>query len=134
MGVFWFFGHTCSFSYPRGCLTKIYRTSTLVFKQTCMSREAHFKKELIRVLTGIRNPQVMQAFLADILTPTEFTEIAKRLELVRQLDLGVSQHEIAHALHMGVATITRGSLVLQKKRDGFHQVLKQFFRNNTYAA
>ena len=56
----------------------------------------------------------MVNFLEGILTPKEMLEIPMRLQIVRMLKQGTPQHEIAEKLHIGIATVTRGSKELQK--------------------
>jgi len=93
-----------------------------------MPNNAVYKKELVLVLSGIEDPALMRVFLEDLLSPAEFTEIAKRLELVRQLDAGISQREIAESLGVGIATVTRGSRALKRRNSGFQKILDLFFR------
>jgi len=73
-----------------------------------------YLKNLSKYLLSIKTEQEMQNFLAAIFTPAELIHIPKRLELVRLLKKGLSQHEIANRLGMGVATVTRGSQELKK--------------------
>jgi len=70
--------------------------------------------ELISSLIAIHNPGEMEAFLRGLLTPGELEEIPKRLEIIKLLKKGVPQHEIAQKLHVGVATVTRGSQELKR--------------------
>lgn len=73
-------------------------------------------KELIDLLLNINSKEEMEDFLLGILTPKELEEIPTRLEIIRLLKKGVSQHEIAEKLGIGVATVTRGSKEIQKGR------------------
>jgi len=73
---------------------------------------------LIDVLLGIKTKEEMKKFLLGILTPRELDEIPRRLEIVAMLKKGISQHEIAHKLGVGIATVTRGSKEIQKGRFG----------------
>lgn len=70
----------------------------------------------IDTLLEIDNKSKMQDFLEGILTPKELLELPHRLEIVKLLKKGVSQHDIAGKLGVGVATVTRGSRELQKGR------------------
>jgi len=58
----------------------------------------------------------MQDFLEGILTPQELIEIPHRLAIIKMLKKGISQHEVAEKLGVGIATVTRGSKELQKGR------------------
>jgi TrpR family trp operon transcriptional repressor len=73
-------------------------------------------EEFINILIKIKSKEGMEDFLKGILTPKELLEIPNRLKIVRMLKKGVSQHEIAGDLKVGVATVTRGSIELQKGR------------------
>jgi len=72
--------------------------------------------DLISVLVQIESREAMLDFLKGILTPQEMEEIPTRLKIVKMLKQGVSQHEIAKKLGVGIATVTRGSKEIQKGR------------------
>lgn len=73
-------------------------------------------RNLIEVLLNIEDKKLMEDFLLGILTPKELEEIPTRLQIVRLLKAGMSQHQIAKELEIGVATVTRGSKEIQKGR------------------
>jgi TrpR family trp operon transcriptional repressor len=73
-------------------------------------------EEFIRVLLKIKSREEMEDFLRGVLTPKELLELPNRLKIVKMLKNGTSQHEIAENLGVGVATVTRGSMELQKGR------------------
>lgn len=72
--------------------------------------------QLIEELVGIQDKNKMLDFLQGILTPKELLEIPKRLAIVKMIKKGVQHQEIAEKLHVGVATVTRGSREIQKGR------------------
>ncbi len=72
--------------------------------------------ELIDTLVKFNSRREMYDFLQGILTPKELLEIPKRLVIVKMLKKGVQHQEIAGKLHVGVATVTRGSREIQKGR------------------
>ena len=71
-------------------------------------------EEFMNVLIKIKSKEEMEDFLKGILTPKELLEIPNRLKIIKLLKKGISQHEIAQDLKVGVATVTRGSIELQK--------------------
>jgi TrpR family transcriptional regulator, trp operon repressor len=73
-------------------------------------------EELIRVLLEINKKEQMYDFLRGILTPKELIELPNRLQIVKMLKRGISHHDIAGKLCVGVATVTRGSQEIQKGR------------------
>lgn len=66
------------------------------------------------VLLKIKGRDEMADFLEGILTPKELIEIPNRLAIVKMLKRGISHHDIAGKMHVGVATVTRGSRELQE--------------------
>lgn len=71
---------------------------------------------LIDTLLRIRSKKEMNEFLLGIFTPQELQEIPNRLQIIKMLKKGISQHQIAKELKVGIATVTRGSKELQKGR------------------
>ena len=72
--------------------------------------------ELSQILVEIKNREEMILFLRGLLTESELEEITRRVQIVKKLKAGVSQHVIAKEMGVGVSTVTRGSKELQKGR------------------
>lgn len=70
--------------------------------------------ELIDMLLKMDSKEKMLDFLEGILTPKELLELPNRLAIIKLLKKGVSQHEVAEKLKVGVATVTRGSREMKK--------------------
>lgn len=90
-----------------------------------------YKKELIEVIfkvANIKDKQLLADFVRDILTPHEFENIAMRWQIVKRLEKGEFQESIAEDLHLGIATVTRGSREMRKKDGGFKRALKVIHR------
>ena len=84
-----------------------------------------YKKEIIDVLYKVgRDKNYLADFLKEILTPREFENIAVRWQIVERLGKGEHHHAIAEALHVGVATVTRGSREMRKKDCSLRKALK----------
>lgn len=84
------------------------------------------EEELLDVFEmASKNRAVLREFLADIFTPSEYKEIVKRWQIVRRLERGEPQRQIAKDLNIGIATVTRGSRELSNKNGGFAQMLKK---------
>lgn len=73
-------------------------------------------KELAKIFLSIKTEKEMLLFLQGILTPKELEEIPTRLQVVKMLKQGISQHSIAEKLGIGVATVTRGSKEIKAGR------------------
>lgn len=84
-----------------------------------------YKRELIEVISKIsKDKQLLADFIRDILTPREFENISVRWQIIKRLGKGEHQGAIANDLHLGVATITRGSREMRKKDGGLRRALK----------
>ncbi len=87
-----------------------------------------YKKELNTILrkTAGAGGTLLHEFLTDILTDGEYAEIARRWQIVKMLEAGHPQREIAEELGVGVATVTRGAKELSNKKGGFRKVITKF--------
>jgi len=84
-----------------------------------------YKKELIDIVSKIaKDKQLLADFIKDILTPREFENIGVRWQIIKRLSKGEHHQSIAESLHLGVATVTRGSREMRKKEGGFRRALK----------
>lgn len=79
--------------------------------------------ELADTIVSINKRQTAKDFLKNILTPAEFQEIVKRLQIVKLLKKGVTQRKIAEKLDVSIGTITRGSRELKYGVPGFKKVI-----------
>ena len=70
--------------------------------------------ELIDCLLSLKTKEEMEAFLRGILTPQEYAEMPRRLEIFKMLHAGIPQHEIAKKIGVGIATVTRGSQEIKR--------------------
>lgn len=72
--------------------------------------------DFIELTYNTRDKKLLEDFLMGITTPHERQEIGQRIEIVKRLLKGTPHQEIAADLHVGVATVTRGSRELSKGR------------------
>jgi len=79
-------------------------------------------KQLVKLFTSVSDEKLMEDLLNGILTPAERSEIALRLQIVKQLLDGTPQAKIAKNLGVGIATVTRGSREL---KQGHFKVLSK---------
>ncbi len=82
--------------------------------------------ELVSTLAGCSDARLIHDFLQSLLTPSEVAEVANRWALVRLLDEGMSQRNIARELGLSLCNITRGSKELKKENSAFAAMLEEF--------
>ncbi|PJC49425.1 transcriptional regulator [Candidatus Nomurabacteria bacterium CG_4_9_14_0_2_um_filter_32_10] len=88
-----------------------------------------YKKEIIEVIYKIsKDKELLGDFIKEILTPREFDNIGVRWQIVKRIAKGEHHQAIAEDLHLGVATVTRGSREMRKKNGGFRRALKVIHR------
>jgi TrpR family trp operon transcriptional repressor len=78
-----------------------------------MTTDDPYKTELIRHLLTIDDAAGMDTALESLLTPAEYQEISKRLQIFKLLNEGVAHRKIAEQLGVGIATVSRGSRALR---------------------
>jgi len=72
--------------------------------------------DLIELVHSIRDRELLEDFLVALTTPKERLELVQRVEIVKKLVAGETQHNIAHDLGVGIATVTRASKELSLGR------------------
>lgn len=83
-----------------------------------------YKKELVEILMLMaQDKRALNDFLADILTPAEYREVANRWQIMKKLKTKKTQREIADELGIGLATVNRGVRTLLNPAGGFNQAL-----------
>ena len=93
-----------------------------------MKKKDKYKWELVELLSKIAHDKtLLDEFLKDLFTPKEYQDIVKRWQIVKQLNEGITQREIAQDLKVGIVTISRGSKELLNKNGGFNKVLKKYY-------
>jgi TrpR family trp operon transcriptional repressor len=92
-----------------------------------MSME-EYKKEINTLIKKVAGSggSLLNEFLDDLLTAGEYEEIARRWQIVKMLESGIPQREIAERLGVGVATVTRGAKELADKKGGFRKAITKF--------
>jgi TrpR family transcriptional regulator, trp operon repressor len=89
------------------------------------NKSEQYKKEVVDVIYQIaKDKDLLGDFMHDILTPHEFDNIGVRWQIVKKLASGEHHQSIADDLHLGVATVTRGSREMRRSDGGFRRTLK----------
>jgi TrpR family trp operon transcriptional repressor len=79
--------------------------------------------ELALTLAKTGDGGLIEDFLRCLLTPAETADIAARWALVKDLDAGLPQREIARNLGISLCKITRGSREMKKPNSAFRRLL-----------
>ena len=81
--------------------------------------------ELANVLTSIKDAEQMGKLLQDFLTPQELEDLILRWEIIKLLNTGMPQREIAKQLGVAIGTVSRGARELKYGHNGFVQLLNK---------
>lgn len=79
-----------------------------------MNGKIKYLDQLVNHLLGQESAQQMESVLRDLLTGSELTDVANRLQIIEMLKQGIPQRQIADKLGVGIATVTRGSNHLKR--------------------
>lgn len=82
--------------------------------------------ELVKTLAKCGDASLIDDFLRALLTPSEVSEVANRWAIVRCLEGGMSQRNIAKELGLSLCNITRGSKEMKKENSAFVAMLNEF--------
>lgn len=82
-------------------------------------------EDLYAALLMIEGPQEMEAFLADLCTPTEIAAFADRWHAARLLHQGFSQRDVAGRTGIALATVTRVARFLARGNGGYLAVIRR---------
>lgn len=80
-------------------------------------------KELSRLIIKSGDEKFLYDFFLCLFTQPELKDIANRWLLVKEIDKGTTQREIAKEFKMSLCKITRGSKELKKQDSAFRKML-----------
>ncbi len=90
--------------------------------------DSHWKKELLSLLSLVKNKRELDELLTALLTPVEYEELAKRWQIIVELIDGVPQRDIRDKLSTSIATVTRGSRELQYGNGVFKKFYNRLWK------
>ncbi len=79
--------------------------------------------EVISCIASTSDKELLSSFFDCLFTPAELLDIGKRWLLVKEIDKGTTQREIAKEFKMSLCKITRGSKELKKEDSAFRIML-----------
>ncbi|MFP4364212.1 MAG: Trp family transcriptional regulator [Spirochaetia bacterium] len=82
--------------------------------------------ELSTAFAECTDKTLIRDFLESLLTPNEIQEVSTRWALVRMIDQGLSQRNIANQLGLSLCKITRGSRELKKEDSPFKEMINLY--------
>ncbi len=85
-----------------------------------------YLEEMSKALSETRDPELIQQFMESLLTPNELQEVSTRWALVRLIEEGMSQRNIAKELGLSLCKITRGSKELKKENSPFLSMIRKY--------
>ncbi len=85
--------------------------------------------ELCKLIIESNDEQFVYDFFSCLFTKPELKDVANRWLLVKEIDKGTTQREIAKKFSMSLCKITRGSKELTKSDSAFRKML-EMLKNN----
>ena len=82
--------------------------------------------ELIDIFAGITDRKKMALLFDEIFTPSELNTLRLRWMLLKMLNEGIPQREIASTLRVSLCKITRGSKLLKNSESILNEILSNF--------
>ena len=80
-------------------------------------------EEICKLLASTDDAELIKKFFGGLFTPSELQDMTKRWLLVKEIDKGTTQREIARMFSMSLCKITRGSKELKKEGSSFRIML-----------
>lgn len=80
--------------------------------------------EICSLLSKIDDEKLIYDFFGCLFTQSELKDFANRWQLVKELNAGTTQREIARKYGMSLCNITRGSREMKKEGSAFLKVLE----------
>jgi len=83
------------------------------------------RNELIHLLQlASEDKKLFSALLDDLFTPEEIETLARRWQIIKELQKKTPQREIADKLGVAIATVTRGSRMLKNPNGDFARIIR----------
>lgn len=79
--------------------------------------------DLINAFKSLKSENESALFLQDILTASEIKNLSVRLRIAKLLLIGKKQRDISLSLNASIATVTKVSVWLSQKGEGFKKVI-----------
>ncbi|MDD2786348.1 MAG: YerC/YecD family TrpR-related protein [Patescibacteria group bacterium] len=90
-----------------------------------MNQRTLNKTELYKIILSLKSLREAELFFHDLLTPEEIEDFAKRWQVVKMLNAGMSYADIQKATSLSSTTVARTSKWVKKGGGGFLLALKR---------
>ncbi|AQQ71192.1 Trp operon repressor [Limihaloglobus sulfuriphilus] len=80
-------------------------------------------KDLLEIIAEMDDPAELGKFFQELFTKSEIEKFKKRWKLIKLIDQGMPQREIAKKMRISLCKITRGSKILKDKNSITRQLL-----------
>ncbi len=85
-----------------------------------------YNEELLNVIiTSCSDKSLARAFIADVLSPSEYKDLSIRWQIIKKLVKGEKHRKISSDLKIGIGTVARGSRELADKNGGFWKMVNK---------
>ena len=99
-------------------------------KEAADIRSEESFNELVELIAETDDPKFLCEFFKCLFTPAEVHDISDRWLLVKEIEKGTTQREIARSLGISLCKITRGSRELKKSDSAFRKMLDKLREKN----
>ena len=86
-------------------------------------------KEITKTISCLKNDKEIYSFLLELLTESELADISKRWRIIKMLNDGFSQREIAANLNVSLCKVTRGAKIIKNKDSVCTKYLNKDIKN-----
>ena len=82
-------------------------------------------KDLIDSVVKIDSEVEMESFFKELLTESEIETLSKRWRILRMLNEGTTQRDIAKELQVSLCKVTRGAKILKNEKSVLAKMIKE---------
>lgn len=82
-------------------------------------------KEISKIINGFKEDKEVYHFLKELFTEAELMDLSKRWSILKMLNNGCTQREIANELKVSLCKVTRGAKIMKNKNATVTKILKR---------
>ena len=81
-------------------------------------------QELSKTISKLKSDKEVYGFLTELLTESEINVLSKRWRILKLLQSGTTQRQIAKELQVSLCKVTRGAKILNNKKAVITKILE----------